>query len=231
MIFIFTIVIIPPLVLTLYPLLLQLLALCKLSEHWIVGKLLKCLQIYRLKPLIDSFQGCYKDKFRFFAGLYFIYRVLILASYSISRSTSQFFVLAQFLLFVYMGLHSIVQPYKKTFHNVIDSLIFLNLVMINGCTIFLDVYNVESRENHFLGKQYIVFFFVTVKIFLMYVPMICFFLWMVLKLIKFTSQFCKRKTNDITTEEGIEEGILHTLDYHKMRILKADELKIRKVGC
>lgn len=223
--FILTIVISPPLLLILYPLSVQLLALCKLSEHWLVGKLLKIFQIYRLKPLIDSFQGCYRDRFRFFSGLYFVYRVLILASYSITRSTSQFFVISQFLLVAFMGLHSIVQPYRKQAHNIIDSLIFSNLVLINGCTIFLDVYNVESRENHFAGGRHVVPLFVAFQLFLLYIPMIGFILWVGVRLMKFISQFCtlnqalfkRKRLSDLHSSNTIEEGILYTVDYHEMR--------------
>jgi predicted outer membrane repeat protein len=224
--FILTIVIIPPLVLTLYPLSVQLLGLCKLSEHWLVEKLLKILQIYRLKPLIDSFQGCYRDRFRFFAGLYFIYRILILASYSITRSTSQFFVIAQFLLLAFIGVHSVVQPYKKQVHNILDSLVFSNLVFINGCTIFLDVYNVESRENHFAGGWHFASLFVAVQIFLMYIPMVCFILWMGVKLKGFASQFCTltRRQSDDHSSITIEEGLLSVVDYHEMRAAAGDTL-------
>lgn len=192
--------------------------MCKLSEHWLVSKLLKVLQIYRLKPLIDSFQGCYRDKFRFFSGLYFIYRVLILASYSITRSISQFFIVSQFLLVTFMGLHSVVQPYRKQSHNIIDSLIFTNLIVINGCTIFLEVYNVESRENHFAGGQRIVSLFVAVQVILLYVPMVCFILWMGIRLVRFASQFCalKKQPNDLHSSNTIDEGILYTVDYHEM---------------
>lgn len=221
--FIVTIVSIPPLLLTLYPLLVQLLALCKLSEHWVVGKVLKILQIYRLKPLIDSFQGSFKDKFRFFAGLYFIYRVLILASYSIARSTSQFFVVSQFLLLIYMGVHSIVQPYKKRSHNIIDSLIFLNLMLINACTIFLNVYNTESRENYFSGITHIVTLFSAIQVFLLYLPMAFFLLWMGVKFIRFISRFSARKQlfkheslDNLNSSNTIEDGILSTIDYHEM---------------
>lgn len=228
MLFIITIVVIPPLVLTLYPLLLQILALCKLSEHWVVGKVLKVFQIHRLKPLIDTFQGCYKDKLRFFAGLYFLYRVAILAGYSITRSTSQFYVVSQFMIIVFTGIHSIVQPYKKKSHNVIDSFIFLNLLLINGCTIFIDVYTVESRENHFSGAKYIVSLFVVVQVILLYLPMLCFLLWMGRRLVMFASQCCKgtvnkhvfkrqRLDNNLHSSNSVDEGIFDTLDYHELR--------------
>ena len=70
--------VIPPLVLLLYPLSLHLLSLCGLSEHWLVNKTLRLTGIHKLMPFIDCFQSCYKDKLRFFAGLYFAYRVVFL---------------------------------------------------------------------------------------------------------------------------------------------------------
>lgn len=232
--FIVTFVIIPPLLLILYPLLLQLLALCKLSEHWLVCKLLKVFQIYRLKPLIDSFQGCYRDKLRFFAGLYFLYRVMILGGFSLTRSTSQFYVVSQFLLLIFLGVHSIAQPYKNKVHNIIDSCIFLNLVLINACTIFIDVYNVESRENHFAGAKYIISVFIAIQIILVYLPMLCFLAWVGRRLLKFVSQHWKCETGSFrgvfkkkllqsletlgneSSSDG-DEGLLENLDYHEMR--------------
>ena len=42
----------------------------------------------RLKfmPFLDSFQACFKDKYRFFAGLYFTYRIAI-ALFSFQRDS------------------------------------------------------------------------------------------------------------------------------------------------
>lgn len=232
---IITVVAVPPLVLTLYPLLLQILALCKLSEHWLVCKLLKCLQINRLIPLIDSFQGCYKDKFRFFAGLYFLYRVIILTAYSITRSTSQFYVISQFLLLVFLGVHAVIQPYKKRAHNMIDSCIFLNLVVINACSIFLNVYTVQSRENQFAGNDSVVSLFVTVQITLVYLPMLCFAIWVAVKFISFVAQHCKctinkqlfrrQLLNDPYIRENSldDEGLFNTLDFHQMQVCASEE--------
>ena len=84
-------------------------------------------------PLFDSFQGCYKDKLRFFSGLYFIYRVAILLAFTYSGLT--YYVITLFLVLVMLGTHSIAQPYKQREHNVIDGLIFLNLAIINGIVV------------------------------------------------------------------------------------------------
>ena len=130
-----TVVILPPLCLLLYPSLLHLLALCNLSEHSAVNRIFACVGISRLMPLFDSFQGCYKDKLRFFSGLYFVYRVAILLAFTYGGL--QFSVATEFLVLIMLGIHSTTQPYQSWKHNVIDSLIFLNLAIINGITVIL----------------------------------------------------------------------------------------------
>ena len=87
--------------------------------------------------MFDVFQGCFKDNFRFFAGLYFIYRIAILIFYAFSESLFQYATLAELVLLLILGAHSIVQPYKLRTHNIIDSLLFLNLAVVNGFTVVL----------------------------------------------------------------------------------------------
>ena len=128
--------ILPPLVLLLYPLSLQLLSLCGLSEHWIVNKTLQLTGINKLKPFIDCFQSCYKDRLRFFAGLYFVYRVAILCSFTLFETAFNYRISSEALLIMFLGLHSLLQPYKNRLHNFIDSLVFLNLALVNIISIF-----------------------------------------------------------------------------------------------
>ena len=67
-------IVIPPLLLLSYPLVFKLFGLCGLSETKLVTTL------WRMMPIqfLDAFQSSFKDKYRFFAGLYFLYRVAIL---------------------------------------------------------------------------------------------------------------------------------------------------------
>ena len=78
------VLILPPTLLLIYPLHNKLLSVFKISEF-------KCVQIVfspldKLKPLFDSFQGCFKDEFRFFSGLYFVYRFFIMFNVVINYS-------------------------------------------------------------------------------------------------------------------------------------------------
>ena len=132
----FSVVVIPTFFLMCYPLGFKALYRCGLSETKIT-KLHQIFCIFRLKPLFDSFQGCYKDQYRCFAGLYFIYRIVILASYSYSYGTTQFYVLVQVLASIMLLVHCLSHPYKRKIHNALDTLLFTNIAIVNGLSAFI----------------------------------------------------------------------------------------------
>ena len=171
---------IPPLFLLLNPLLLQILSLCKLSEHRITTALLKTVHIHRLTPLFDSFQSCYKDKLRFFAGLYFVYKIGILFFRSYTNDLTTLLASLEGIIFVVLGVHAIVQPYKERCHNIIDSCLFFNLGFINGINIYTNVLSIgykPSYKNQIIG-------FSALQMVLIYVPIIGTFVWCIRKLMK-----------------------------------------------
>ena len=97
--------------------------------------------------MLDSFQGSFKDNFRFFSGLYFVYRFFILAAVSLSR-IDIIHIVINAILIVMLLLHNVCQPYKKRSHNVIDSLLFANLAIINTITVYmLNITHVQSMDH------------------------------------------------------------------------------------
>ena len=134
--FLATLVCIPPIVLMMYPAVYKLLGRCGLGE----SKLANCLSSHVPMELLDSFQGCFKDKYRFFAGFYFLYRVLPYVFQLFTRTNlMQYYVLIQIWLILMLALHSILQPYRVSWHNAIDTLLFIDLALINT----LSMYNFE----------------------------------------------------------------------------------------
>ena len=94
------------------------------------------LSISSLKPLLDSIQGCFKDNMRFFAGLYFLYRWIIPLIHITANGFSTYCcALGGVLLFI-LTIHTICQPYVKRAHNIIDTLLFVNLILINSFSFF-----------------------------------------------------------------------------------------------
>ena len=79
--------VIPPLLLLAYPLVNKLLAFWGIGESHIVISTSKKIPISKLKPFLDSFQGCFRDNFRFFAGLYLIYRWIGPLAYTRTSNT------------------------------------------------------------------------------------------------------------------------------------------------
>ena len=189
--------ILPTMVLLLHPLLLQLLSLCKLSEHWIIPKALQILHIQKFIPFLDCFQSCYKDRYRFFSGLYHVYRVALLICFMTTDSFSSLLLYVQLLLLLFIGIHALVQPYKERLHNTLDSLIFLNLNLINLLNIFIysniKISKLASRES----TNYYTIYFQVIQTFLLFLPMLVCIIWLLWKL----SRYLKECRNSDTGED------------------------------
>ena len=167
LIFLVVIVILPPSILLINPLLIKFVAIVQsrgycntsCSQYWL-NKLL----LVRLKPLFDHFQGCFKDNCRWVAGIYFLYRLVILFVRFASPNPSSFYIITEFFLVVFMMFQSSVQPYQKRWHNILDTLIFGNLAIINGLSMFM--YFRSSHIDFPMSKE----FGLSVQLFLIYCP-------------------------------------------------------------
>ena len=131
-----TFVAIPPLLLLEYPV--------KLLE-WCINKV-KCLQRFypadKVHILRDTFQGCYRNKMRFFAGLYFLFRLIIDVSFVTANSWFKQSIVQQITCIVFVVLIALCQPYtkeKKVF-NYIDTLMFANLALLNALSLYLYIF-------------------------------------------------------------------------------------------
>ena len=165
-----TFVVIPPILLLDYPLrvLERLLRLSPL--------LWKLYPSGKIHILLDAFQGCYKDRYRWFAGLYFIFRLLINVTNAACNDLQQFF-LQEFYCTVLALLVLIFRPYRRKFYllNYFDSLIFLNLAVINLITLFLyvDIRRGANVSMLLFSVQYIL-------VFLPLVYMVAYVMWRLL---------------------------------------------------
>ena len=144
-----TIGVLPPILLLAYPLINNVLAYFGLEESTVVRFISQKLPIDSLKPLLDSFQGCFKDNLRFFAGLYFLYRWLAPIVNATTSSLYTTYITSEVLLILILALHALFQPYQKRVHNIVDTLLFTNLLLINGitCVNFHLFLSQENRSN------------------------------------------------------------------------------------
>ena len=138
-----TICLLPPLLLLTYPLLNKGFAYFGLEDKALIKIFCRIIHIDSLKPLFDCFQGCFKDSYRFFGGLYFLYRCTFLIIYSYSAFTTYYTCIIIVLSFILI-LHTICQPYIRRLHNCIDALLFFNLILI--CSLSLFNYHVHRNS-------------------------------------------------------------------------------------
>ena len=174
--FIVFIVILPPILLLLYPLLFKLLGLCQLSESKVA------IFLWRIMPIqiLDSFQNPFKDEYRFFAGLYLLYRALILTV----RVNAQTFLNSYAAIELTLGsitvLHAVFQPYKKRVHNIIDLLLFYNLAFLNGIVQY--TYTSFTEETIIRKKGGTILFWTTLELLLLLTPLVCMVAYLATKL-------------------------------------------------
>ena len=84
----------------------------------------------RMKPLLDQFQGCYKEKYHSFSAYYMICRIviiLIIISIPSGNDLSQFVLIFSSVIFTVIAL--IIKPYKHQILNLFDGLILLLVVL------------------------------------------------------------------------------------------------------
>ena len=189
------IAILPPTLLLLYPNSLKLLQLCNLSEHRIVLAILKVTRINLLLPLLDVFQGNFKDNLRFFAGLYFFYRLALLIPFSFCQNLYEYAVTAELVIVFILCLHSVAQPYKQKKHNIINTLLFSNLATVNGLSAVMLVISQSATTSGFLLGTMAYF-----QLLLIYIPMLVFGCLLIVK-------FCKcipKKLQKLTREDSQE---------------------------
>ena len=86
----------------------------------------------KLKPFLDSFQGCFKDNHRCFAGLFFLYRILIvLTPIYFPEGTFWNITMKETLLFLILLLHSLCAPFQQESFNHLTSFLLIDLLLIN----------------------------------------------------------------------------------------------------
>ena len=93
---------------------------------------------YKLKPILDEFQACYRPKCRWFAGFYFMARQLVylidgLSTENFPQQNSLLLTLNIIILIVHISF----QPYKKKWINILDTILLLDIVVLSTYSVAL----------------------------------------------------------------------------------------------
>ena len=86
----------------------------------------------RIKPLLDQFQGCYKDEYRSFAAYYMICRVVIILIIIATPSNPN---ISQYLLIILNSLISLInlilRPYQSIILNLFDGFVLQLMIVVS----------------------------------------------------------------------------------------------------
>ena len=110
----------------------------------------------KIKPLLDQFQGCYKDKYRCFAAYYMICRLVIITI--IIANSSNDFVLQYSLIAVCIItalIHQILKPYSNPLLNDIDGAILQLLILCSALTPFVEFID-DSDTTVLMGITFVI---------------------------------------------------------------------------
>ena len=126
-------IILPPLFLMSYPVLPRVVSKCSNK----VGSRLN--NLYRRRTvfyLLDIFQAHYHKELMFFAGVWFVYRLVLYINDAFNEDVSLTLTTQVLCGAVFQLLHSILQPYKRRVYNIIDSLFFVNIIAISTVLLY-----------------------------------------------------------------------------------------------
>ena len=165
LLFLFIVGLVPPALLLAYPLLNRVLTIIGCEN---LGFFCQLMPTTNLKPLLDSIQGCFKDNFRFFASLYFLYRWTIPIIHMNPSMFNVYYTAVSGVLVFILTLHTICQPYIKRVHNITDALLFANLLLIT----LLSSLNYHKSRDHRKDDQAGVVSSFTVQLVLIYLPLV-----------------------------------------------------------
>ena len=123
-----------------------------------------------IHTILDTFQGFYRPGCRFFGGVFVLFRLVVFISYSFEDSIDQHYAIQQIAIVVLICLIALFRPYSEDFHNHVNTLIFLNLSILNTFAIFM----YADSTKHFSSKIY------TLQCILVWFPLIyiiCYAIW------------------------------------------------------
>ena len=102
----------------------------------------------KLHPVFDVFQGVYKDKLRWYAGLHLLYLVVLWSLYALLANNILIRpTVLSFSFIIILGVHSLIQPYKEPKHNYYESLYLLYLILASVGTMVTNFFIQLSADS------------------------------------------------------------------------------------
>ena len=81
------------------------------------------INLFKIKPFLDEFQSCYKDKYRWYSGVYFVVWIAIVGVQGLPDSL----LYTQTIFFILLCAQFLIKPYKSKLLNITDTLLLVDL--------------------------------------------------------------------------------------------------------
>lgn len=136
--------------------------------------------VTKIHVFMDTFQGCYRDDRRFFAAMYFLFRLSINVGYILTDTWLQQFVIQQVACTIFIVIFLLCWPYReeKWFFNYVDFLMLSNLAIVNALSLYLFAF---SQTNHGLPLPKWPFVNQYILVFLPLIYMVLYIMWYLLR--------------------------------------------------
>ena len=122
--------------------------------------------INRFKPLLDAFQGSYKDKYYYWVGVHVTLRSIFYALYAFQLHLRLIFAAILLILFIcYFGY---IQPYKNKTVNIQELLLLANLTILHAASYHNNNRVFSIISNFMIGLAFIQFCTIMLCHFLIY---------------------------------------------------------------
>ena len=187
---ILTVISIPTLILVIHPIMMRIAFYFEWGETKYVVFINRLLFIHKLKPVLDSFQGDYKDNLSIFAGLHsFLYRLIFFCIVVVVPTpdiSGQLVIIIAYFIIILL-IHILMMPFKRYVDNASYSLIYILML-----TILIIEHYVYSTGNS-------TYWLLWLEILLSLIPFICviiFCLWKLLNAAKLKFQLIWRKRSE-----------------------------------
>ena len=191
---IITVIFIPTLILVFHPIMIGVARYFEWGETKYVIFINKLLLIHNLKPVLDSFQGDYKDNLSFFAGLHsFLYRIIFFCIVVAASGAhiNDLLLLMIFYFIIILSIHMLVRPFKRYIDNASYSLIYVLMLII----LIIEQY-IFSTEKSSAGLIWL-------EIFFSLLPFICAVLYCSWKLLFAVEMVWKKYRNKANDESNL----------------------------
>ena len=90
----------------------------------------------KVNIFLDCFQGSFENNKRFFASLYFMFRLGIAIAYILPITELNELIIQQMICMIMSLLVVVLQPYKERLTNVWDCFVFLDLAVLSGLSLY-----------------------------------------------------------------------------------------------